>query len=323
MITKNIFSVAVLLFTCNNAFAQTKEYNFKPEWKVGDKKSVRIVQHETEYKKGKLVGDDTTYLSAEMAVLSEDDKNYTLKVLYENVALTAAINFYDKMGEELSDYKNLELKYTVDKQGGKAELINWKEAQQFMNTSFDRINEVMEKKAPDAASYTKLMFAPLREIFNSKQNIESYMSDQVGYLLFPYGKKFVVGDTLTVTSKGANPFNPMDSISQTTVSYLDNIDDTKKVCDINYREIFDLSKFKEMMKTMMEKMMKSADAGDKSKTKTAKEIDSIDFDVTNKTVITFDYNSTWPLKVVKIGKVVAGDPSGKTEKTVFVTATIK
>jgi hypothetical protein len=312
--------MAVLLLSCN-AFAQTKEYNFKPEWKVGDKRNVSILQHEIEYKKGKLIADDTTYIFAELAVLSEDDKNYTLKVLYENVALTAAINFYNKMGEELSGYKNLELKYTVDKQAGKAELINWKEAQQFMTTSFDKIDEVIAKKAPDAASYTKLMFAPLRQIFDSKENIESYMSDQVGYLFFPYGKKFVVADTFRVTSKCANPFNPMDSISQTTVSYLDNIDETKKICNINNSEIFDLSKFKEMMKTMMEKMMKSADGGDKNKA--AKEIDSIDFDVTNKTVITFNYNSTWPLKVVKTAKVVAGDPSGKTEKTVFVTATIK
>ena len=320
---KNFFLIAVLIVSISNSFAQNKEYSFKPKWKVGDKKTVSIVQQETEYKRGELVSDDTSYISAELSVLSEDDKNYTLKVLYENVALKAAISFYDKMGEELSGYKNLELKYSVEKQTGKPELTNWKEAQQFMSTSFDKIDEIIAKKAPDAASYTKLIFAPLRDIFNSKENIESYMSSEVGYLLFPYGKKFVTGDTLKVISTGANPFNPRDSIRQTTVSYLSNIDDAKKVCDINMTEIFDLTKFKEMMKTMMEKMMKSSEAADKSKDKAAKEIDSVDFDVTNNTVITFDYNSTWPLKVIKTGKVVAGDPRGKTEKTVLVTATIK
>lgn len=293
-----------------------------PKWKVGEKKTATIMQHETEYKYGKLIEDTITYRNVEIKVISENENEYILSVINENIALRSAVNFYEKMGEELSKYKNLELKYKINKKTGKAELINWKESQKFMDESFAQITKLIEKKVPEMASFAKLAFVPIEGIFKSKKNIESYMNGEIGYLLFPYDKKFVIGDTLKISESTQNPFNPKDSISQTTLAYLNNINDAKKVCDINTTDILDLAEFKKMMKTMIEKMAKSFGAEESSQAKT-KEIDDIDFNITNLSVITFDYNKTWPLKVVKTGKVIATTPKGKTEKTVVSTIEFK
>lgn len=319
---KNILTVS-LLSIVQFGFCQTKEFVFLPKWKAGETKKVSIVQHETEYKKGELTKDTTTYLSYTIAVMKENPDDYQLKVLYTNVALSAATEFYDKMGDELTQYKNLELLYKVDKQTGKATLENWLAAQKFMNESFEQINALLKKKVPDMASVAKFAFAPIKKLFKSKENIESYMTDQIGYLFSPYNKKLVPGDTLSVTVAGANPLNPVDTINQTTLTYLGSVNESKKNCDILSKEIFDLSGFKKMMVSMMEKMSAAFGAADSSQAKARNEINSINFDVNNLTTISFDYGTSWPVKVVKTSTVLATDPRGKSENMVKSVATIE
>jgi len=318
------YLLALTFLTCSYCLVlgQT-EYKFSPKWKVGDKRTAVKEQRETEYIGGELVEDTTIYLDVTMIVLKENKDNFILQVIYENVALRAAINFYDKLGDELTDYQNLELKYRIDKQTGNADLDNWKEAQQFMNESLDQINSILEEKVPDMVGFAQLAFAPIEEMFKSKENIEAYMSGGIEYLLFPYDKTFVLGDTLSITEMCANPFNPMDSINLTTMTYLTNVDELKNTCNINSTQIFDLTGFKEMMKSMMGKMTESYGAADSTRNKAAKEIDSIELDITDLTVITFDYGTSWPIKVVQTRKVYANDPKGKREKTVLNTVTMK
>ena len=320
---KQISTIIVLAAASHYAVAQTKEFKFAPGWKAGDKKIASTETQETEHKDGSLEEKGSSYSETTITVLKANPDHYVVEILYENTALEAAAEFYEKLGEELKTYKNLELKYRIDKQTGHADLINWKEAQAFMNKSFDQIDVLLKKKAPDMASYAKLALAPIKAMLKDKENIEAYMHDAIGFLLFPYDKKFIVGDTLKITEYGANPFNPMDTIAQNTLTYLGMIDESKRLCDIHAREIFDLSGFKEMMKGMMEKMSTAFGAADSSKTKAAKEIDSIEFDVTKHTVTTFNYGTSWPVKVVKTGKVIANAPGKKTEKLVITTIMIK
>lgn len=318
----NILLIA-LLASISTAFGQNKTYIFLPKWQVGESKKLSITQKETEYKKGKLVEDTTTYLSATIYVLSETNADYTLKVLYENIALKIAKEFYEKLGDELTDYRNLELKYKVSKQTGKIELLNWKESQQFMNNSFEQIDILLKKNVPEMAGMAKLAFSSIREMFESKENIESYMTDEIGYLFFPYNKKLVQGDTLSITQLCANPLNPTDTINQTTVAFLDNINESKNTCDIHTKDILDLTEFKKMMVTMMESIGSAFNIEDSSKTKAAKEINSIEFDVTREALISFDYKTSWPTKIIKSAKIVATDPRGRTDKTILTTINIQ
>jgi len=320
---RKLFLTVILLLFHAYSFSQAKEFRFTPKWKVGDKRTLVMAQKETEYKNGVLVEDTTIVLSTEITILKENSDNYILKVQYENIALRAAVSFYEKLGDELPKYKNLDLKFQVNKQTGKAELINWKEAQKFMDDSFNQIHALLKKKAPEMSGLSELAFMPIQEMFKSKENIEAYMSSEIGMIFFPYNKKFILGDTLSTSESCANPFNPKDTVTQTTLSYLSNIDESKKTCNINSTEIFDLSGFKEMMTDMMKKMAKAFGASDSTSTKAKKEIEEIEFDVSNKSVITFDYNSTWPLKEVKTGKVIVNNPKGKSEKTVIKTTTVK
>lgn len=319
---KRIFTISLLTIS-TLGFGQ--DYNFKPQWTTGDIKQITITQVEREYEDDELISDTTIYNDARIKVLKENKDNYTLEILYENQALRAAQEFYDKLNEELKEYKDLKLIYSVNKATAESELLNWKDAQKFMNNSFDQISTVLDEKAPDVAPFIGMVFMPLKEIFKSKENIEAYMEDNIGYILTPFNKNFKVGETITSTETGENPFNPMQELSATTLLTLESVNKESQTCTIKQEVELDLSEFIEMMKGMMQKMSQSFGANDSITAEKSKEMDEFEMDIENLQVITFDYETTWVTKVVGTGIVSGTDPKKgiKTKKEVITTTIIK
>lgn len=318
-----VFTFLILAYC--NIFAQTKEFKFTPKWKVGDKKTASFSLHETQIKHNVLEIDTTKYYDVEFIVQKENKDNYILQVLYDNIAIRNASMFYDKIGNDLKNYKKIELIYQIDKLTGKAEITNSKEVQKFMTKSFEQINIVLKKKNPDMASFSQLSSIILVEYFKNKKNIEEYMDKEIGFLFIPFGKKFEIGDTLSIKQSCANPFNKMDTINQIKLMSINSIDESTRTCKINTSEVYELDKFIKMMKGMLGGMVKSLGSEEDTLDEKAKEIADFDFniDFSNYTVIDFDYNSTWPLKVVTNSNVKVFEPSKKNENTFVKTVTIK
>jgi len=314
LLTVTFLTISVL------AFGQ--DYNFKPNWKKGESKTVIITHTEKEYKKGELISDTTTFNEASIKVIKASKESYTLEILYENVALKSAIELYAKLGEELADYKNLKLIYKVNKETAESELVNWKEAQDFMNESFDQITTIFEKKVPEMVSFTSLIFLPIKEIFKSKENIEGYMETEIGYILTPFNKNFKLGETISKTETSENPFNPMQEISATTNLILKEVDKNNSTCIINQTIELDLSEFKEMIKTMIQKMAQSFGANDSITDSTSKEFDEFEMDMTNEQIITFDYKSSWVTKVLTTSSIIGTDPKEGKRKTEAISTVI-
>lgn len=316
--------ITVLLFTIS-ALAFGQDYNFKPLWKKGEVKNITIQQVEREYKDDKLISDTIIYNEARIEILKTNKDSYTLEILMENQALKAAIEFYDNLGEELKDYKDLKLIYSINKETAEAELLNWKEAQKFMNESFDQITTVLEEKAPEMAPFIGLAFMPLEEMFKNKENIEAYMEKHIGYILTPFNHDFKVGETISKTESEDNPFNPMQKISATTLLTLKSVNKETKTCTINQEVELDLSEFIEMLKVMMQKMSQSLGKNDSITAERSKEMDEFKMDIENLQVITFDYQTTWVTKVVSTSIVSGTDPKKgvKTKKETISTIIIK
>ncbi|WP_027419080.1 hypothetical protein [Crocinitomix catalasitica] len=314
-----------IVFLCIVSIGYAQDFNFKPVWDKGDEKQITITQIEKEYEDDILISDTTIYNSASLKVLKVDEENYTLEILLENQALRIAIEFYDKLDEELKDYQDLKLIYKINKETSDAELQNWKEAQKFMNESFKQITNVLADKASDIAPYMNIMLMPLMEVFESKENIEAYMEDNIGYILIPFNKYFKVGETITTTETGENPFNPMQQISATTLLTLVSVDKEAKTCLIHQEVELDLTEFIEMMKGMMQQMSQSFGANDSITAVKAKEMDAFEMDIENLQVITFDYQTTWITKVVGTSMVSGTDPKKgiKTKTEVITTTEIK
>ena len=312
-------------FIAVSTFSFGQNYNFKPGWNEGDAKLITITQVEREYEDDILITDTTLYNEASIKVLKDNKSTYTLEVLFENQALRAAIEFYNKLGEELKDYSDLKLIYSVNKETSEAELLNWKEAQKFMNKSFDQITNILEDKAPDAAPFIGMVFMPLKEIFSSKENMEAYMESEIGYILIPFYKNFKVGETITTTELQTNPFNPMNEILATTSLTLESVNQEFQTCSIHQKVDLDLSGFIEMMKGIMQEMAKSFGADEGVTAEKMKEMDDFEMDIMNLQAITFNYKTSWVTKVVGTAVVTGTDPENgiKTKREIITTTVIK
>lgn len=313
----------VLLTIPFSAFGQFTAPQFTPKWKVGEKKIVVAEQHETEYKADKLVEDTTQYLEYEITVVKENRDNYILAVRFENVALRSAMILFDKLGEKLKRFEKIELQCQVDKLSGKAELLNWKAASKFMLESMRQMSTLIHKKAPDMSPFVNLAFTPIKVAFSNKVSIESYFNTEIGYMFFPFGKNFSANDTVRIVEECENPFQPSDTMLMTTLAYISNDNPLRKTCDINTVEVYDLDGFRIMMSAMMKKMFSNFAQNDSSTDRKEMEFNDIEFDIQKKTVIAFNYTTTWPLRVDKTVKVIVKDPTKKTEKFVVTTITIR
>lgn len=317
---RKIITIA-LLAASTLGFGQ--DYNFKPNWNKGDIKRITITQVEKEFEDAELISDTTIYNQATVKVLKENKDSYRLEVLLENQALSAALEFYDKLGEELKAYKDLKLIYSINKETGNSTLLNWKEAQKFMNKSFDQITNVLKDKAPEIAPYMGLVFMPIKESFKSKENVEAFTESNIGYILIPFNKDFKIGETITKTESEDNPFNPMQQLSATTLLTLESVNESSKTCLIKQEVQLDLSEFIEIMKGMMQKMAESFGANDSITETKMNEMDEFDMNIENIQAITFDYETTWVTRVVGTGVVTATDPTkGIKTKNEVVTTTI-
>ncbi len=317
-----IFTLALLMVSI---VGYGQDYNFKPLWKKGDLKHVAITQVEREYEDGELISDTTYFNEARIEVVGAAKDDFILEILLENQALRSATEFYDKLGNELKEYQDLKLIYSVNKETAKSELQNWEDAQEFMNNSFEQISVVLNDKAPDLAPYIEMVFMPVREIFKSKENIEAYMDENIGYILTPFNKSFAVGETMTLTETGENPFNPMQEMSVTTLLTLESVNKKAQTCIINQEVELDLSEFIEMMKDMMRKMAESVGADEGITAEKSEEIAGFEMDIENQQIITFDYKTTWVTKVVSTGVISGTDPKKgtKTKNEIISTAVIK
>lgn len=213
--------------------------------------------------------------------------------------------------------------YEVSKETGESELMNWKDAQKFMNGSFDQITKVLKKEAPDMAPFVGLVFLPLTEAFKSKENIEAYMETNIGYITAPFTSAFVLGETIEVVDTQENPFNKSTEISATTKLTLKEVNAETKNCIIHQQLVYDLSEFIEMMKSMVKSMATSFGVSDSSATAKTNEMDDFSMEMTNLQVVTFNYETTWVTKVVGTATVETTDPKdGVVKRKEVITTTI-
>ena len=175
------------------------------------------------------------------------------------------------------------------------------------------------------AFFTSMIIKPMEEIFQSKENIESYMESNIGYILIPFGRDFKVGETISETETQKNPFNPSREISSTTNYTLESVNSQSKTCKIKEEVVLDLSEFIATMKEMVKQMGASFGGSEEVTEEKLKELEDFKVDVENERIISFDYSSSWVTEVVSNGSVTIPDPrSGVvSRKEVVVTTVVK
>ena len=315
------FLFSLVLFA-QITFAQVGKIVFKPTWKVGEKKTLTIIEEKITYDGDSIKSKESDEISGEISVTKMDNTHYYLSITYTNVVLKAFQKVYDNLGAELPAYKNIVLQYKVNKQTGKSDLINWKEANAYIQKTFDEVSKVINTKMPEAADMLEIIFTPIKDLFKSKESAEGYFGQEMGCVLAPFGKNYSTKDTLLTREAAKNPFGN-DSLVANKRSILNNYNPSAGTCDIVTVTDMDMSQVIQMIKTMMTNMMKKMDPkGEKSQEKMA-ELDNIKMEMNNVETISFNITTSWFTSCTQKTLVLASMPGKNSKQQVIKTITLK
>jgi hypothetical protein len=319
---KVTLTIFFLLITCT-LNAQT--HKFQPKWEVGTEKTISTVQVKQKFENETLIAYTTIYNETSILVKSETSESYILEVVYKNPALIAAKELYNKLGEELQEYKELVLLFSLNKQTSETELLNWKESKDFMSRSYEQIKKVLEKKAPEIAPMTDLIFDPIIAEFESKEKAESYTLENFSFLLPPFQHEYEISMPISDTNIQENPFSPGQKVSETITTTLKSVEKETGKCMFEQEIDLDLSQIIGVMKNMMLKTTESMMADDEVTKEKIRLIIAFEMTQKNLQTICYNQNTTWVESVLVNGIVTTTDPRDgtKTKTVLTVTTTIE
>jgi hypothetical protein len=319
---KKLAILFTILLITQIAFTQAQQRVFTPNWKVGEKKYISIVEEKIAYESDSLKTNETNTIEGEITVTRADNLSYFLTIKYENVVLQSFQKLYDKLGEELPAFKTIELQYKVNKQTGKSDMVNWKEANDYVQKSFVEVSKIINNKMPETAGMLDIVFAPIKDLFKSKESAEGFFGKELGCVLSPFGRKYSTVDTLVTQERTKNPFG-QDSLSATTRSILSNVNDANGTCDIISSTEMDMSQLVQMIKSMMTKMMKGMEGKDDEAKEALAELDKIKMEMVNSEVLSFNFRTSWTTVCVQKTIVDVNMPGRSGKQYVNKTITIK
>lgn len=280
----------ILCFSASLVFGQMLK--FSPKWTAGTTKTILLKTTQKDFEFGDLKNDTSYTNKAIFKVLEEQETAYIAEVVFENQLLIAAKEFYEKIGEELTDYQNITLRISVDKNSGDYRVLNPEQCRDFYLNSLNQITKVLEEKAPEMAAMSNYIFTTFSSMFDNEENIQAYAKEYIGFIFIPFQMEYSLTDTLANTETTESPFDPSKTVSSTIYS---SISKSNKVDHyiIEQKVELDLSEMKTMMVQMMQGMAASMGISDSSVVATASQIDSMELNMEN--VQSIDYNSktTW------------------------------
>jgi hypothetical protein len=273
-------------------FAQ--EYRFIPKWKVGEKRSALVTTRETASTNGEAGEESLWETIVDMEIQRETQEFYFLRINCDNNVLQPA----PPAGEDGSSpgFSKVALLYSINKITGEVVLENWKEVRSNIFKDIRKSRKKQEKSASEDGSIDP---STIVAAYQTREGVAASFEKDLAYFLFPYGKTFRKMDTLVVRETGISPFNPSDTITMTSYSYVSNVNPRSGVCNVNTRFEMNISPLLRAMKDEMRRNAESFGSSDEAMQQLKKEMERATMAVKNSRVITFDRTASWPTEVVQ------------------------
>lgn len=191
---KGLVLVALLLLVL--ASKAQDVVSFKPNWKVGDKRT--MIRTNYAYSINSTGTIDTLEIEtvAIFEVLAESDEYYTLKLTYANAEAMIKGLFINYLNLGIKSAPPLEIIYQITKDGRVAGVTNIEDILKVLKPVNKRLIR-MSKNSRDGQLHHYLnLISTIKE--EHQHFAEAWFSLDLDLLLQPYSKKFPVNDTLTI-----------------------------------------------------------------------------------------------------------------------------
>ena len=282
-----------------------QDLQLQAKWKKGDTRTLYITGTDRITDNAEVISEQQTKLNVKVRVADVRPEAYWLDVEYRNPILHQAREMSDKLGTDLDPWRNLVLRYTVDRATGDMDLFNWEEAREAMRTTLDQAKRTLRKSDPPMADALAAVLQPTLDELNTKQQVVALFQDHIEFLGRGIGKPLNTGEPLRVATRQADPFRVAgDSVDVAYVYHLDGLDKETGRATLRVEEITDADQLKARMQEMMMLTMEAlTDRAAKADLK--ERMAGMELAIEREETHTVDISTAWPLRMARTGQVTA------------------
>lgn len=268
--------VLLVLIPPHSGRSQDSTANCIANWKLGDTKIYSIVHEKnTAHSDGKSSPFTIAY-EAWVTVIDSTAKSYTIKWVFHQ---PKQANSPSGLSGSLPIYNGMSMIFKITDVGAFIELLNWEE----VRDAYIHMLELSLPKKTDSTTVAALQAS--KNLFNSKEMVESSLIEEIQLFHVPYGYKF---STVEATAKTgiANPFggDPFPAVQVAKITEFDRKKD-------EFTLIFDLRIDKGNVKGILDSLLKKMNIKDDREMQAARE--QFNFDLHDSSEYHFIRSSGW------------------------------
>jgi len=312
MKTQNRITMATVLTLCLliSGFVTGQSYQFKPEWKEGETKTMIKHQVFKKYEQGELIQEDEQTLDYPQVIeVLKNTPEYLEVVLKTDMAEFEEIFvLLEKMNEEIDFPEQLQINYRINKENAELEVLNKSELFTSYNNKIDTLKNQNEQQFMMIKTLFGGVFDSFISLFASETAFEKALTDKIDPLIIPYKNTYQPGDTLITEEVIDNPLVPEEKIVTTVSTTFDSSGEDHHVYQITNNYNIDPKVIKDALINMMKSMMESFGADAETVEENIKPLREAEISYHIHQTIFFDSQTNWVKSIITTYRNSMVDP---------------
>lgn len=246
-----LFLLSLLFTTVIFSQADTTKISFVAYWSVGDSYDFNVTKSTQQWKKNELTKDQKQNYKANFTVIDSTADSYTIKWSFEN-KMAESLAIPNEFKQELTEFSNIEVIYKTSELGDFLEIVNWEEISGVMTSTFDKILN-LSSKDDDSKEMLNRILQPIKQIYSSKEGIESLVLKEIQYFHFPMGLEYDITVPIEYEEEIPNMFGGKP-IKANGIVHFEDVDIDGGFCVVKQELSLDPKDTSKMLQTIFKTM---------------------------------------------------------------------
>jgi len=322
MKTNNHLTLVTVLLLCLliSGFANGQNYQFNPDWKVGETKTLIKHQVYKKFEQGELVQEDEQTLEKPQVIeVLKSNPEYLEVVMNTDVdEFQEYFSLLERMNPEVDFPRQIQVVYKISKETAEIEVVNLAEILNNYQKYFEPIQKMFDEISAETPMFVSIFanaFDILISSLTSETALQARLIDKIEPLIIPFKTIHQPGEVKVTEEEMDNPLDPKQKIRCTVSTTFDSSSGNQHIFQYSINYDIDQEEFKQAFIDMMITTIKSFAAAfvaeDEIDMMVEKQIEPMreaEFSYHIQQTIVYDNQSNWVNKIITTYRTKMLDP---------------